>query len=125
MSDCIRNDYRINSAGYANHRQVYEQANGPVPAGMVVMHSCGHRWCVNPEHLSVGTQSENRHEMVTRNVNPKQKLTQEEAELVLWCRRQGPRIGNYGWSKKVAETFDVNVSTIHRLITRHTFQEAG
>ena len=123
--DCFRNGYRINSSGYANHRQVYEQHHGPIPEGMVVMHTCANRWCVNPDHLVLGTQSENRHEMVTRNVNGKQKITQEEAELIVWCRRQGPRVGNYGWSKQVAKAFGVDRTSISRLINRHAFKEAG
>lgn len=31
----------------------------PVPLGYVVMHSCDNRLCVNTDHLSLGTQSDN------------------------------------------------------------------
>ena len=122
--DCIRNDYRINNAGYANHRQVYEEACGKVPEGLVVMHTCGNRWCVNPDHLEVGTQHENRLEQVRRSVNPKQKLTWEEAELIRWCRRQGPRVGNYGWNKRVAKACNVSHYAIGSLLRGETFTEA-
>jgi hypothetical protein len=48
------------------HRVAYEIANGPIPAGLVVKHSCDNPACVNPSHLSVGTVSENLAEMVVR-----------------------------------------------------------
>jgi hypothetical protein len=48
------------------HRHSFERSNGPVPHGMIVLHSCDNRWCVNPEHLSVGTHQENMDDMVSR-----------------------------------------------------------
>lgn len=41
------------------HVWAYEQANGPVPSGLEIMHLCHNRLCVRPDHLSVGTRSEN------------------------------------------------------------------
>lgn len=41
------------------HRHYYEQANGPIPAGLDIDHLCRQRACVNPDHLEPVTRSEN------------------------------------------------------------------
>jgi hypothetical protein len=36
------------------HRYSWEIANGPIPAGMCLLHKCDVPACVNPEHLFIG-----------------------------------------------------------------------
>ena len=48
------------------HRHAYEQAHGPIPAGLVVRHKCDNRRCINPDHLEVGTNADNTQDMMTR-----------------------------------------------------------
>lgn len=41
-------------------------ANGPVPPGKIVRHKCDNPSCVNPDHLEVGTLSDNAQDAIAR-----------------------------------------------------------
>lgn len=62
--------YGVFSRGHVNvlaHRDAWEKANEqPIPAGMVVRHSCDNPPCINPDHLLLGTQADNMRDKVLR-----------------------------------------------------------
>jgi hypothetical protein len=48
------------------HRGSYIAHVGVIPEGMLVLHRCDNRLCVNPEHLFIGTQSDNIQDMLKK-----------------------------------------------------------
>jgi hypothetical protein len=49
------------------HRVVYEKIHGWIAKGLVIMHSCDNPACINPEHLSSGTHTDNMQDMSKKN----------------------------------------------------------
>lgn len=76
MIDCILHTGCATKGGYGlvyhegrtqlAHRVAYIKAKGAIPKGMVIMHRCDNPLCVNPEHLSIGTQRDNRLDCVQK-----------------------------------------------------------
>ncbi len=50
------------------HRYVYEKYIGPIPKGMLVLHKCDNKLCLNISHLELGTQAKNAHDAVERGL---------------------------------------------------------
>lgn len=49
----------INKKNYSAHRIIATLVYGLPAENQVVMHSCNNKPCINPEHLSIGSQSDN------------------------------------------------------------------
>ncbi len=58
--------FHIKGKSIGAHRVAYEFFIGAIPKGMVVMHKCDNPRCVNPEHLQIGTQKQNIHDMISK-----------------------------------------------------------
>lgn len=83
---CYGNGYgsfKMKTGKVTTHRFAYEAANGPIPPGLNVLHSCDNRKCCNPNHLRIGTQKENIVEMFQKG---RRTIKGVRGEASRWCR---------------------------------------
>ena len=48
------------------HRVMWELTNGPIPKGIFVLHKCDITECANPDHLFLGTHTDNMKDMINK-----------------------------------------------------------
>ncbi len=57
----------INNKTISLHRFSYVCHKGEIPKGMIVMHTCDNTLCCNPNHLNIGTLSDNTQDMINKD----------------------------------------------------------
>lgn len=56
----------VDGSTFYAHRISWLINRGQIPIGMEVLHKCDNKICINPDHLYLGTQSDNNSDRVTR-----------------------------------------------------------
>lgn len=127
----------LGSHGYGNarypggpnttaHRVAYEAFKGPIAIGLLVQHSCDNKWCVNPDHLSLGTDrsnSDDKHRKGRANLesrrfrpHPLRKLTDAQVVAIRMCKEP---------HRRTAMRFGVDDAVIQRIRRGQHYREVG
>lgn len=108
----------IRPGSWKAHRLVWTVNKGEIPDGGHLLHSCDNPLCCNVEHLRVGTDADNKADMMSRgrvargSALPHTKLT---VEKVIDIRR---RAANGERNKDLAKAFSLDQSTVSQIVSR-------
>ena len=118
---------RVNGILRKHHRLVYADHNGVSIEsidGMEVMHLCDNPACVNPQHLKLGTHTENMHDMFSRGRRKtamgektgRAKLSDDDARHIFSLVASGlPQ-------PEIARMFGIDRSQVSRIKTKKTWR---
>lgn len=107
------------------HRVSWILSNGDIPGDLFVLHRCDNRACVNPQHLFLGTQKENIHDMIRKNRRhstagenaPMRKLVWSEVHTIrhlYFAERRS--------QQEIAEHFSISRQNITRICSRQQWK---
>jgi hypothetical protein len=118
--------FTVETGNVYAHRFSYEAHHGqPIPAGMMVCHSCDERACVNPAHLWLGDAKSNLVDMASKDRsthgsrNSQAKLSEgQAAEVFRRYTRGGITM------KALGAEFGVSATQVHAVVHRREWARA-
>ncbi len=110
----------------AAHRLSYELTFGPIPEGKYILHKCDNPGCVRPDHLFIGSQTDNLIDMTLKGHrrfrthsgenNGRAKLTLAQVNKIRGRFAKGEL------RSSLAKEYEVNWSTINRIVKHIRWQ---
>lgn len=117
------------------HRVAWELEHGSIPEGMFVCHRCDNRKCVRPDHLFLGTHTDNMRDMSRKGrshaprpqppgthageANGRAKLTANDARMIRTLYAAGDTT-----HVRLAAEYGVAFSTIARIVDGRGWRNA-
>lgn len=112
------------------HRVSWELVNGPIPPGLLVCHRCDNKLCVRPDHLFLGTPTDNVRDCWAKGRHPV-RVGQELpwAKLDVEAVAQIRSNDNGESNKQIASRLGISPNHVSRVrhgrAWNHTMSEGG
>ena len=103
---------------YSTHRLGYKIGHDIDPGRLNVCHSCDNTWCVNPDHLFLGTQRDNMDDMVAKGRRG-EKLTWDDVRTM---RRL--RVEQNTSTRVLATRFGISHKFVNAILQNQRWKDA-
>ena len=100
-----------------------------IPSGMCVLHTCDNKLCVNPDHLRIGSQSDNIKDMYEKGRQSfenkavgerhgRSKLTEDSVRHIR-------RLDGFLHRDSIAKIFNISTPTVSEIINRRKWRHVA
>jgi predicted XRE-type DNA-binding protein len=107
--------FKCNNQTYRTHRFAWMITQGYIPEGLLICHRCDNRLCCNPNHLFVGTHTDNMQDRAIKNRRSKLrrthsiKLTDDQIREIRKSKLK---------QKDIAKRFDISQGQVSKILNR-------
>lgn len=108
----------ISDKGHRTHRVAWELVNGPIPHGMLVCHRCDTPTCINPNHLFIGSHSDNLRDAMNKGrkqppPNPGKLTAEQVVEIRNASEKQSVIAKKYGIVQQMVSSIKLRQTWKH------------
>lgn len=114
-------EWKFKGKNLVPYRIVYELVNGPIPDGLLILHSCDNRRCCNPKHHSVGTVEKNNQEANERERHGVPAIVVRNIRKLLGS--VNPFTGNPHTHSEIAELYGMSRSNVTAIANRYNHND--
>jgi hypothetical protein len=104
---------RHNGKQRATHRLSWLVHRGAIPKGLDVLHKCDVRQCINPDHLFLGTHTDNMRDMTAKGRHGMTTLTEDDVRAIRAAS---------GTQQALADRYNVSQSIISDIKIRKSWK---
>lgn len=109
------------------HRAVWARDNGPIPDGLIIMHTCDTPACIEPKHLQLGTHADNsadrdrkgRRAPPRGSINGRAILCENDIPIIRYWLKNGYQ------AREIADKFLVDRHVIFNIKYNRCWQHVG
>lgn len=123
--------FSVHGKQFVAHRWLFEQLNGAIPIELQCCHKCDNRKCVNPEHIFLGTRTENMADAHAKGrmnfqkpgwFHPKSGTKHHAVKLTEDDVRKIRSLAGKKFGYEIAEEFGISSVQVNRIIARKNWR---